>query len=154
MLGFGDGKPVYHLSLGSEDGTICLPTGEIVPAPGLFGHDSWRVTSEGTCEPPHCPRYKPSLGGPRTTCSDRIPSRCMSTIITHGDRDKMQTSSCSSSAEAALPGGLMTHAIRDATSIPMLSLHLEGKCKSSNPQSVLCLVKYCYIPGETLEKPG
>lgn len=48
----------------------------------------------------------------------------------------------------------MTHAIRDARSIPLLSLHLEGICKSSSPQSTLCLVKYCYIPCETLEKPG
>lgn len=46
MLWFGHGRPVYHLPLGGEDGTICLPTGEIVPAPGLFGHNSWRVASE------------------------------------------------------------------------------------------------------------
>lgn len=48
----------------------------------------------------------------------------------------------------------MTHSIRDARSIPLLSLHLEGICEFSNPQSVLCLVKYCYIPRETLEMPG
>lgn len=59
----GHGRSVCHLSLGSENGITCLPGGEIVPAPGLFGHNSWRVAQEGTCEPPHCPRYKPSLGG-------------------------------------------------------------------------------------------
>lgn len=41
-----------------------------------------------------------------------------SPIITHGDQDKPQERSCSSSAEVALLGGLMTHAIRDARCIP------------------------------------
>lgn len=153
-FGVGHGRHVCHVPLGSEDGTIRLPTGEIVPAPGLFGHGSWRVAPEGTCEPPHCPRNKPSLGGPRTTCSDGMPSRCMSPIITHGDRDKTQERSCSSSAEVALLGGLMTHAIRDASCIPLSSLHLEGICKSSISQRRVVSCEVLLHPSSRVRRAG
>lgn len=140
----GRGRSVCHLSLGSEDGIICFPEVR------LFLHLVSLGTTPGGLHKKELANRRivrdtslASVAFERPAAMVCMPSSCMSPSITHADQDKTQERSCSCSAEVALLGGLMTHAIRGARCIPpLLLLHLGGICKSSiNPKrAVSCKV--------------